>query len=51
MTSVRRKDMFKPRRLKRGDKVAIISLSKGLLGEEFVEHNLILGKRDWKIMG
>ncbi|MGY3704336.1 carboxypeptidase [Vagococcus martis] len=37
--------MIKPRRLKRGDKVAIVSLSKGLLGEEFVEHNLILGKK------
>ena len=37
--------MIKPKRLKRGDKVAIISLSKGLLGEKFVEHNLILGKK------
>jgi len=37
--------MIKPSRLKRGDKVAIVSLSKGLLGEKFVEHNLILGKK------
>lgn len=32
--------MFKAKRLKSGDKVAIVSLSKGMLGEKVVNHNL-----------
>ena len=35
--------MIKPNRLKKGDKVAIVSLSSGLLGEEFSKHQLPLG--------
>lgn len=35
--------MTKPNRLKRGDKVAIVSLSSGILGESFVKHELDLG--------
>ena len=38
--------MIKPERLKRGDKVAIVSLSSGVLGEKFVEHEVkLLEKR------
>ncbi|MGY3765635.1 S66 family peptidase [Vagococcus vulneris] len=37
--------MLKPKRLKKGDKVAIVSLSKGLLGEDFIKHNLEIGTR------
>lgn len=31
-----------PKKLKKGDKVAIVSLSDGVLGESFVEHELVL---------
>lgn len=34
---------MKPYRLKRGDKVAIVSLSRGMLGEPFVRHELEIG--------
>ena len=43
--------MEKAKRLKNGDKVAIVSLSKGLLGEEFVKHNLEIGTRRLKEFG
>lgn len=36
--------MIKPRKLKKGDKVAIVSLSKGLLGEEKFIHKYYLAK-------
>lgn len=35
--------MRKPKGLKKGDKVAIVSLSSGILGESFAEHQLKLG--------
>lgn len=35
--------MIKPKSLKAGDKVAIVSLSRGLLGEPFIKHELELG--------
>ena len=35
--------MIKPHRLQKGDKVAIVSLSRGLLGEPFIKHELDLG--------
>ena len=35
--------MNKPYRLNKGDKVAIVSLSSGILGEQFVVHELDLG--------
>ena len=37
--------MIKPERLRKGDKVAIVSLSNGLLGEKEFLHKYILGKR------
>lgn len=37
--------MIKPRGLKKGDKVAIVSLSSGILGESFAAHQLELGKK------
>lgn len=35
--------MNKPKGLKKGDKVAVVSLSSGILGESFAEHQLKLG--------
>ena len=35
--------MIKPERLKKGDKVAIVSLSRGLLGMPYCKHELELG--------
>ena len=32
-----------PNKLKHGDKVAIVSLSSGILGESFIKHELDLG--------
>lgn len=43
--------MLKPKRLKKGDKIAIVSLSKGLLGETFVQHNLEIGTERLKSFG
>ncbi|WP_246543207.1 LD-carboxypeptidase [Fusibacter paucivorans] len=37
--------MRKPKELKVGDKVAIVCLSSGMLGEDFAKHNLILGQK------
>ena len=31
------------RKLRKGDKVAIVSLSSGMLGEEFCSHNIEIG--------
>lgn len=36
--------MIKPTRLKKGDKVAIVSLSRGLLGEDWAIHKLDIAK-------
>ncbi|RAL56996.1 carboxypeptidase [SR1 bacterium human oral taxon HOT-345] len=41
----------KPSALKQGDKVAIVSLSRGLLGEQFCAHQLELGKKRIEEMG
>lgn len=43
--------MRKPKQLKQGDKVAIVSLSSGLLGEEFCSHNVEIGTRRLKKFG
>lgn len=43
--------MIKSNRLKQGDKVAIVSLSKGLLGEKFVNHNLEIATKRLKGFG
>lgn len=37
--------MIKPERLKKGDKVAIVSLSRGLLGENWAIHKLDIAKQ------
>ncbi len=37
--------MIKPKKLCKGDKVAIVSLSRGLLGEPFCKHELDLGMK------
>lgn len=36
--------MLKPKRLKKGDKIAIVSLSRGLLGEDSLIHKLYIAK-------
>ncbi len=38
-------NLIKPTRLKKGDKVAIVSLSSGILGEDFAAHELRLGEK------
>ncbi|MER2225941.1 MAG: S66 peptidase family protein [Carnobacterium sp.] len=43
--------MIKPYSLKNGDKVAIVSLSSGILGEEFCAHQLELGKKRLEALG
>lgn len=43
--------MIKPSCLKRGDKVAIVSLSSGLLGESFSKHEIPLGIKRLKEFG
>ena len=37
--------MIKPQGLKKGDKVAIVSLSSGLIGEKKFVHKYYLGKK------
>ena len=37
--------MIKPERLRKGDKVAIVSLSSGLLGEKNMLHKYEIGKK------
>ena len=43
--------MIKPKKLNKGDKVAIVSLSRGILGMPFAKHELDLGIRRLKEMG
>jgi muramoyltetrapeptide carboxypeptidase LdcA involved in peptidoglycan recycling len=43
--------MNKPKRLKQGDKVAIVSLSSGILGEPYCKHQLQLGIERLKEFG
>lgn len=43
--------MKKPNRLKKGDKIAIVSLSSGVLGEEFVKHEVELVEKRLKELG
>lgn len=40
-----------PGKLRKGDKVAIVSLSSGMLGEEFCSHNIEIGVRRLKEYG
>lgn len=43
--------MNRPHKLKKGDRVAVVSLSSGMLGEEFCSHNLEIGIRRLKEYG
>ena len=43
--------MIKPKKLKKGDKVAIVSLSNGLAGEEMFRHRYELGKKRLEQLG
>lgn len=43
--------MKKARALRKGDKVAIVSLSRGVLGEDFARHQLALGQERLRAMG
>ncbi len=43
--------MIKPKKLEKGDKVAIVSLSRGLLGMPFIKHELDLGLKRLKELG
>lgn len=47
----KRKTLCKPRNLKKGDKVAIVSLSSGMLGEDFCSHNIEIGTKRLRAMG
>ena len=40
-----------PYKLKEGDKVAIISLSNGALGEDFVKHEIGIGIKRLELLG
>ncbi len=43
--------MYIPQKLKKGDKVAIVSLSSGMLGEDFCSHNVEIGTRRLREFG
>lgn len=43
--------MIKPKRLKKGDRVAIVSLSSGMLGEDFCNHTVELGVKRLNELG
>lgn len=43
--------MKKPILLKKGDKIAIVSLSSGMLGEEFCSHNIEIGMKRLREFG
>lgn len=43
--------MIKAKALRPGDKVAVVSLSSGMLGEEFCRHNVEIGSRRLKKFG
>lgn len=43
--------MNKPKGLKKGERVAIVSLSSGILGESFAAHQLQLGKKRLQLFG
>lgn len=43
--------MIKPKKLNKGDRIAIVSLSSGILGEPFCSHQLELGVKRLKDMG
>jgi muramoyltetrapeptide carboxypeptidase LdcA involved in peptidoglycan recycling len=51
MQRMRVKNMIKPRKFKKGDKVAIVSLSSGTLGNPSCQHQLELGIKRLKSFG
>ena len=44
-------EMNKVKALRKGDKVAIVSLSSGMLGEDFCSHNIELGVKRLRQFG
>lgn len=46
-----KKDLIKPSPLRKGDTVAIVSLSSGMLGEAYCKHNIDIGKKRLEKMG
>lgn len=44
-------EMIRPRPLKKGDRIGIVSLSCGMLGEEFCSHNLEIGTQRLRDFG
>lgn len=43
--------MIRPNKLKPGDRIAIVSLSSGMLGEEFCSHNIAIGTKRMEEFG
>lgn len=43
--------MIKPNNLKSGDRIAIVSLSSGMLGEEYCSHNIAIGRKRMEEFG
>ena len=43
--------MVKPKKLKKGDTIAVVSLSRGVLGEDFCKHQLKIGTERLEKMG
>jgi len=43
--------MNKPKPLKKGDTIAVVSLSRGVIGEEFCNHNILIGVKRLEKMG
>ena len=43
--------MIKPKKLKKGDTIAVVSLSRGVLGEDFCKHQLKIGTERLEKMG
>ncbi len=43
--------MIKPNMLKSGDRIAIVSLSSGMLGEDYCSHNLAIGTKRMEEFG
>ncbi len=43
--------MIKPKKLKKGDKVAVVSLSSGMLGEDYCKHYLGIGVKRLEAFG
>ena len=43
--------MIKPNNLKKGDRIAIVSLSSGMLGEDYCSHNLAIGTKRMEEFG